>query len=286
MFLLPVMLSNASDAGEWFLFMAGPPTRIAAPNESPPVAVPAVPAEFQQPRSVATFPLLLRQARAISAPEMPDEESSRSEESAAPGKRPRARRSRRGGRGRGRGRKPGAGAAAPPDSEPPAPEAEFAATEERIEAAEPAAEEMPMADSPIEEARHEAADELVREESEGFEEAPVHGEPELPEEAPSLQRPPERSDFRPAPPAAIADAIAEVNQVITSLKQVLDQMEEVLETLELAEVQKSADEREIQSLRNALRQFERRGGTGEPRHEHGSHSHPQQRHDSRRGRHR
>jgi hypothetical protein len=34
-------------------------------------------------------------------------------------------------------------------------------------------------------------------------------------------------------------------------------MEEVLETLELAERQKDADENEIESLRRALRQFQR-----------------------------
>ena len=70
-------------------------------------------------------------------------------------------------------------------------------------------------------------------------------------------RPPERRDFQPASPAAVSEAIDEVNRVITSLKQVLDTMEEILETLELAEVQKTADEREIQSLRNALRNFDR-----------------------------
>jgi hypothetical protein len=79
------------------------------------------------------------------------------------------------------------------------------------------------------------------------------GEPELPPE-----RQPRR-DFRPAPPAAIAEAIEEVTQIMASLKQVLEQMEEVLETLELAEVQKTADEREIQSLRHGLRQLDRRG---------------------------
>jgi hypothetical protein len=161
------------------------------------------------------------------------------------------------------------------------------ASGERIERVEPTDEEMPMADSPVEEARHEAADELVREEAEDSEEPSAYAESAgAPEEPPPVQRAPaERHDFRPASPAAVADAIAEVNHVISSLKQVLDQMEEVLETLELAEVQKSADEREIQSLRNALRQFERPRG-GEPRHEQGSHSHSQQRQDPRRGRHR
>lgn len=139
---------------------------------------------------------------------------------------------------------------------------------------EPAPEEMPIA-----EVRHEESEATTRE-----------GEPaELqeryePEHRQPARHPIERRDFRPASPAAVAEAIAEVNQIIASLKQVLDQMEEVLETLELAEVQKSADEREIQSLRNALRQFERRGG-GEPRPEQqGQHGHSQ-RHDSRRGRH-
>ena len=75
----------------------------------------------------------------------------------------------------------------------------------------------------------------------------------------------ERRDFKPASSAAVADAIAEVNHIIASLNQVLDEMEEVLETLELAEVQKTADEREIEALRHALRQLERRGP--EPRHE-------------------
>ena len=131
-----------------------------------------------------------------------------------------------------------------------------------------------MADSPIEEARHEAAEEFVREREEEREHAPDHPERSYPERA-------ERRDFKPAPPAAIADAITEVNQIITSLKQVLDQMEEVLETLELAEVQKNVDEREIESLRYALRQVERRGG--EPRYEQHSQP-PSARHEPRRGR--
>jgi DNA repair exonuclease SbcCD ATPase subunit len=151
-----------------------------------------------------------------------------------------------------------------------------ALAEESAASAEPPVEAMPMADSPIEEARHEAAEEFVREQYEEKEHAADRPEPLYPERI-------ERRDFKPAPPAAIVDAIAEVNQIIASLKQVLDQMEEVLETLELAEVQKNVDEREIQSLRNALRQMDRRGS--EPRHEsHGHHAPPSQRHEPRRGR--
>ncbi len=48
-----------------------------------------------------------------------------------------------------------------------------------------------------------------------------------------------------------------VNQIITTLQQTLNEMEEVLETLELAERQKDADEREIESLRHALRHLHR-----------------------------
>ena len=113
-----------------------------------------------------------------------------------------------------------------------------------------------MADSPIEEARREAADESVVEAHRDEEFHSVEPESES-EPAPAPARP-ERRDFRPASPAAVTEAIDEVNRIIVSLKQVLDQMEEVLETLELAEVQKNADEREIQSLTQALRQMDRR----------------------------
>ena len=235
----------------------------------------------------ASFPLLLDAARAICAASMADEESSKSKESGAPEKRPRARRSRRGGRGRGRGRKTGSGRERTVESQPAADAVEPTGVEERIEASEPAAEEMPIADSPIEEARHEAADESFREQHPHAEEpepySPAEPAPEHREPARPRHEAAERRDFRPAAPQAIADAIAEVNHVIASLRQVLDEMEEVLETLELAEVQKNADEREIQSLRNALRQMERRGG-GEPRHEQHGHGHSQ-RPESRRGRH-
>ena len=56
--------------------------------------------------------------------------------------------------------------------------------------------------------------------------------------------------------SAISQAIEEVTQIVESLKQTLEQMEEVLELVELAERQKSADEREIESLRHALRKIQ------------------------------
>ena len=62
---------------------------------------------------------------------------------------------------------------------------------------------------------------------------------------------------RAASPAGVQKAIEEVNQIIQTLKETLDDMEEVLETLEFAERQKNADEREIESMRRALRQLQR-----------------------------
>lgn len=52
-------------------------------------------------------------------------------------------------------------------------------------------------------------------------------------------------------------AIEEVNGIVDALRNALDDMEEVLEMLELFERQKNADEREIESLRRALRQMHR-----------------------------
>jgi len=54
----------------------------------------------------------------------------------------------------------------------------------------------------------------------------------------------------------VQKAIEEVNHIIESLKEALDEMDEVLETLELVERQKGADEREIESLRRALRHLQ------------------------------
>ena len=68
---------------------------------------------------------------------------------------------------------------------------------------------------------------------------------------------PPRSERRPASPMAIQEAIEEVTQIIATLRETLDGMEEVLETLELAERQKDADEREIDSLRRAMRPLHR-----------------------------
>lgn len=65
--------------------------------------------------------------------------------------------------------------------------------------------------------------------------------------------------------SAISRAIEEVTQIVESLKQTLDQMEEVLELVELAERQKVADEREIESLRRALHRIHQPRGERQER---------------------
>jgi hypothetical protein len=69
----------------------------------------------------------------------------------------------------------------------------------------------------------------------------------------------------PPPPVArtpkpggsvIGQTVEEVRQIVESLEQALSQMEEVLRLVELAEQQKTADERELESLRRALHRLQ------------------------------
>jgi hypothetical protein len=93
-------------------------------------------------------------------------------------------------------------------------------------------------------------------------------------ELPARSAPP-RPKFQPPVPApraakpdssAIGQAVNEVMQIVDSLKQALNQMEDALELVELAERQKLGDEREIDSLRQLLRQLQHpRSGRGERR---------------------
>jgi predicted RNase H-like nuclease (RuvC/YqgF family) len=68
---------------------------------------------------------------------------------------------------------------------------------------------------------------------------------------------------------AISRAVDEVRQIVESLEQALEQMEEVRELVELADRQKSADEREIESLRRALQKIQQPRGHKDIQHEHG-----------------
>ena len=81
--------------------------------------------------------------------------------------------------------------------------------------------------------------------------------------APSKQRiqppvPAETSPVRADKPhgSAIGQAVGEVRQIVESLEQALEQMVEVLRLVELAEQQKFADERELESLRRALHKLQ------------------------------
>jgi hypothetical protein len=56
--------------------------------------------------------------------------------------------------------------------------------------------------------------------------------------------------------SAIGRTVEEVRQIVESLEQALEQMEEVLRLVELAEHQKFADERELESLRRALHKLQ------------------------------
>jgi hypothetical protein len=154
------------------------------------------------------------------------------------------------GRGRGRGRGQGRKQPAPSD-----------------QIAVPAAEQLPfpeVAASPDELQDESAAPEAV---------APTAPPPpasasermeavrEQPTAAPLPARPP-----HPAAAPSVEQAIDDVNQIIETLKNALEDMEELLEMLELFERQSLADEREIDSLRRALRQLQRpRGGGPAPR---------------------
>jgi hypothetical protein len=69
---------------------------------------------------------------------------------------------------------------------------------------------------------------------------------------------PDYSTGRAAKPdgSAVSKAAGEVRQIVESLEQALEQMVEVLRLVELAEHQKFADERELESLRRALHKLQ------------------------------
>ncbi len=96
---------------------------------------------------------------------------------------------------------------------------------------------------------------------------PVETPPAHLEPSPTTSEPPvlpSQERERPSP-ATIQNAIDDVNQIIGTLRDTLIDMEEVLETLELLERQNNADERELESLRRALRTLHRpREGGSQP----------------------
>jgi hypothetical protein len=121
--------------------------------------------------------------------------------------------------------------------------------------------ESPGPFEPAPEAEIAPATEAVSETLESPQPAPAFEE--SPPPPPFEPEPEPEPGHAPAPPqapasmSAIQEAIKDVDHIIETLRATLDDMEEVLETLELAERQKDADEREIEQLQRSLRQFHR-----------------------------
>jgi len=150
----------------------------------------------------------------------------------------RNRRPGRGRRGRGRGGRPKQAESESPPTR--APEAETGSPEEAEPIFELAEDSGPQSG----------------------EETPPPEPPEPTAEAPIPSGPPSENLSRPASTSSVEQAIEEVNGVVDSLRTALEEMEEVLEMLEMFERQKNADEREIDSLRRALRQVHRPRDSG------------------------
>jgi len=162
---------------------------------------------------------------------MPEEqqlESSGPTQAKRPGGR---RRGRRGGRGRSRG------------SRPPAPAVPAISASDQPDQAESTTKQI---EPPI----------RLREEM------PVRPVPSKQKVQPTVPHvPPDRTVIpasRAAKPegSAIGQTVGEVRQIVESLEQALEEMVEVLRLVELAEQQKFADEREIESLRRALHKLQ------------------------------
>ncbi len=100
---------------------------------------------------------------------------------------------------------------------------------------------------------------------------PVRPAPSKPKVQPPVPHAPPVAAAIPAARAAKSDGsvihqtVDEVRHIVESLEQALEQMVEVLRLVELAEQQKFADERELESLRRALRRIQ--PPRGRPEHE-------------------
>jgi hypothetical protein len=103
--------------------------------------------------------------------------------------------------------------------------------------------------------------------------------PPPPRVAPAQRQWAKPSDFRPAAPTAISQAVEHAMFIATALKELHDQMDEILELVEVAERQKLADEREIEELRRALRRIQPQRQQSQSHHQP---HHQQQRHQPRR----
>ena len=86
-----------------------------------------------------------------------------------------------------------------------------------------------------------------------------------PPERPVRPPAPHHRPPQPAPRATVQQLIDDVNDIIETLRKSVEEMEAVLEGLEVIERQEGASEREIESLRHALRQLQRPRDGGGPR---------------------
>jgi hypothetical protein len=164
------------------------------------------------------------------------------------------RRGRRGGRGRSRGSRP---------TVPAAPVGEIAASAP----ATPVSGQTTQAESPAKQIEppirlHEmpVRPVLSKQKTQPPVPAEVPTAPALWSKTNKPQHPaePDYSTGRAAKPdgSAVSKAAGEVRQIVESLEQALEQMVEVLRLVELAEHQKFADERELESLRRALHKLQ------------------------------
>ena len=186
----------------------------------------------------------------------------------SPAARPGTRRGgRRGGRGRRKPFAPRPGEDAPASETQDSPTPANAPAEAATDAPIPAAAEVSAVEPSTKPAPVERQDQRSSRPERPAREP--HSGPAIPPRRPLEQRPPlvervQRLTERVARVepehrvSAIHQAIDEVMAVVEVLKRSVDQMEEVLELVEVAERQKLADEREIENLRRALRQFNER----------------------------
>ncbi len=160
------------------------------------------------------------------------------------------RRGRRGGRGRG----PRRTAPGTPAGETNAP----APSEPEIQAAPGGEITAPVPDAPVSEqpAPSESPAKQIEPPIRLREEMPVRPAPSKHKSIPHV--PAETSPVRADKPhgSTIGRTVEQVRQVVESLEQALEQMVEVLRLVELAEHQKFADERELESLRRALHKLQ------------------------------
>lgn len=162
------------------------------------------------------------------------------------------RRGRRGGRGRGRGPRRTAPGAPTGKTDAPAP------GEPEIQAAPGGEIAVPVPDAPVSEqsAPTESPAQQIEPPIRLREEMPVRPAPSKHKSTPHV--PAETSPVHADKPhgSAIGKTVGEVRQIVESLEQALEQMVEVLRLVELAEHQKFADERELESLRRALHKLQ------------------------------